>query len=75
MMRLPCSVLTLLAGIGMPACTAEPMPSSAASSPIVTVTAEQTMSSTDAHPAQQTRIPLLDQEAPKKSETATFALG
>ena len=67
------------AGPGMSACSAEPMPSRAAPPPTVTVTVtvttEEKMTSTDAHQTEQSRIPLLDREAPDKVETATFALG
>ena len=79
-MRYPFPVLAFLTGVGIAACTAEPIPSSATPSAavpstIVSVNTQETMSSTEARPAQQSPIPLLDQEAPEKFETATFALG
>ena len=74
-MRHPIPVLALIAGFGLPACTAEPMPSSATPQPTVTVTTQEQMTTTHASPAQQSRIPRLDLEAPATVETATFALG
>ena len=74
-MRPTTQVLALALALGLHACTAEPMPSSATPSMIVAATNEHTMTSTDATRTEHLRIPLLDQEAPKKFETATFALG
>lgn len=74
-MRHPTPVLALVLALGLHTCTTEPMPSSATPSPIVAVTSEHTMTSTNAIPATHSRIPPLDQEAPTEFETATFALG
>ena len=81
---LPVLALTCLC-LGVVSCTAELAPSTQANSPNIAVTPadaradanlkEPKVTSIDSTTDRDSRIPLINREAPEKFETATFALG